>query len=141
MVYAGFWKRLGAGLLDVVLLNIVSIMIGFIYEGVGSFFFELTPESLEQTRSLLVGGLTGFSVSYYAGFLSSKYQATPGMMAFSLRIVGYDGKRISFRRAVGRGLAAILSILTVGIGFLMIAFTPRKQALHDYIARTLIVKN
>ncbi len=109
MVYAGFWRRFGAGIIDHILMG-----------------------------GLLVFGPFGPWL-YYAFFHSSKYQATPGMMALSLRIVGYDGKRISFGRATGRFLATFLSVMTFGIGYIMIAFTPRKQALHDYIAKTLIV--
>ena len=109
MIYAGFWQRFGAGFIDHLF-----------------------------TGPLWIFGPFG-SWLYFAWFQSSKHQATPGMMIFSLRIEGYDGKGISFWRATGRYFATILSILTLGIGYLMIAFTPRKQALHDYIANTLVV--
>lgn len=56
-----------------------------------------------------------------------------------LKVTDEYGQRISFQRAVGRQFAKILSGLTCGIGYLLIAFTPRKQALHDFVARTLVV--
>ncbi len=142
MVYAGFWKRLGAGLLDVMLLVVISMMIGIVYGIVEAFFYELTPENFEEMHEmiLMIISLIIFWF-YYAFFQSSKYQATPGMMALSLRIVGYDEKRISFWRATGRFFVASTFSSLLGIGYLMIAFTPRKQALHDYIAKTLVVKN
>ena len=45
-----------------------------------------------------------------------------------------------FWQALGRSLAKILSALTLFIGYIMAAFTKRKQALHDKIASTLVVK-
>jgi len=111
MNYAGFWHRFGAGFIDHLF-----------------------------TGPLWIFGPFG-SWLYFAWFQSSKHQATPGMMIFSLRLEGYDGKRISFWRATGRYFATILSALTLGIGYLMIAFTPRKQALHDYVAKTLVVRD
>ncbi len=54
-------------------------------------------------------------------------------------VIGLDGQRISFLRATGRYFAKILSALILFIGFLMVAFTARKQALHDIIANTLVV--
>ncbi len=77
---------------------------------------------------------------YYSWFQSSKYQATPGMMFFLIRITTYEGEKISFLRATGRFFASFLSAFFLGIGYIMMAFTPRKQALHDYIAKTLVVK-
>ncbi len=49
------------------------------------------------------------------------------------------GRRIGFGRALSRWLAALLSYLTLYIGFFMAGFTARKQALHDYVAGTLVV--
>ncbi|MBS3800254.1 MAG: RDD family protein, partial [Thioalkalivibrio sp.] len=59
---------------------------------------------------------------------------------FGLRVVDFDGERISFARATGRHFASILSGLTLGIGYIMVAFTRRRQALHDLIAQTLVVR-
>jgi uncharacterized RDD family membrane protein YckC len=77
---------------------------------------------------------------YWAGMHSSRYQATVGKMAVGLRVVDYHGERITFMRATGRYLAEILSGLLFGIGYLMVAFTRRRQALHDLIAETFVVR-
>jgi len=76
---------------------------------------------------------------YFAGMESSHWQATLGKKAFSLRVTDLQGRRISFLRATGRHLAKLLSFLTLFLGFLMIPFTKRKQALHDMIARCVVV--
>jgi uncharacterized RDD family membrane protein YckC len=60
-------------------------------------------------------------------------------MAVGIKVVRTDGTRISLARGVGRFFAAMLSGLTLGIGFLMAAFTERKQGLHDMICDTLVV--
>ena len=75
-----------------------------------------------------------------AGFESSVYQATLGKMMLGLRVTDLHGKRISIGRAVGRYFAKILSAVILCIGFIMAAFTQKKQALHDLIAGTLVVR-
>jgi len=57
-----------------------------------------------------------------------------------MRVADEEGKQITFSRATGRYFAKILSSLTLGIGYIMVAFTERKQGLHDILARTLILK-
>ena len=71
--------------------------------------------------------------------LSSEKQATVGKMVLGMVVTDVNGGRISFGRATGRHFAKWLSALILGIGFLMAAFTERKQALHDMIADTLVV--
>ncbi len=159
MNYAGFWRRLGAGLIDNVILH---IMTGVVLSFFGiSLIDTIDSNFLVSGNSISINGVHGsafdfasaffiqktlfvdfvFLWLYYAFFQSSKYQATPGMMVLSMRIVNYAGGSISFWRASGRVLATYLSWMIAGIGFLMIAFTPRKQGLHDYIARTLVIKS
>ena len=71
---------------------------------------------------------------------SSSRQATLGKMALGIKVTSLDGERISFLRATGRYFATILSSLLLMIGYIMAAFTQRKQALHDMIASTLVVR-
>ncbi|HEY0233205.1 MAG TPA: RDD family protein, partial [Dokdonella sp.] len=76
---------------------------------------------------------------YYAGFESSRHQATLGKQAIGIQVTDLEGRRLSLGRALGRWFAASLSYLTLYIGFFMAGFTQRKQALHDYVAGTLVV--
>ena len=71
--------------------------------------------------------------------LSSEKQATVGKMVLGIVVTDINGGPISFARATGRHFAKWLSALILGIGFLMAAFTEKKQALHDMIADTLVV--
>jgi uncharacterized RDD family membrane protein YckC len=77
---------------------------------------------------------------YAALMESSSKQATLGKMALGVRVTDLDGNRIGFGKATGRHFAKILSALILGIGFLMVAFTQRKQGLHDMLAGTLVMR-
>jgi len=76
---------------------------------------------------------------YYAGMESSARQATLGKLAIGIKVCDLQGRRLGFAHALGRWAAAALSYITFYVGFLMAAFTEKKQALHDLIASTLVV--
>ena len=77
--------------------------------------------------------------AYYAFFHASSAQATLGKMAVGIKVVRTDGSRISLMRGIGRYFASLLSGLILGIGYLMAAFTEKKQGLHDIICDTFVV--
>jgi uncharacterized RDD family membrane protein YckC len=77
---------------------------------------------------------------YFALMESSAHQATLGKMALGIIVTDMQGQRLTFGRATGRFFAKILSGCMIYIGFIMAAFTERKQALHDMIASTLVVR-
>ena len=81
----------------------------------------------------------GIPLLYFSWMHSSAHQASLGKMAVGIKVVRTDGQRITFWRAFGRYWALILSALTLLIGYIMAAFTERKQALHDIICDTLVV--
>ena len=89
-----------------------------------------------------MGNIIGFIVAwlYYAFMESSSMQATLGKKALGLRVVDMDGSPISFWRASGRFWAKIPSGLLCAVGFIMAAFTDKKQALHDMMASCLVVR-
>ena len=78
---------------------------------------------------------------YFAGMESSARQATVGKSVMALRVTNGEGQRISFGHATGRFFAKIVSgMVPLGIGYIMAGFTEKKQALHDLIAGTLVLK-
>ena len=77
---------------------------------------------------------------YCALFESSRLRATPGKWVCGLEVLDSDGGRIGFGRASGRYFAKFLSCAIFLIGFLMTDFTPRRQALHDYLSVTYVVR-
>lgn len=143
MEYAGFWRRVGAFVIDyiiiVVLVAVIATVLGL---GMG------LPPSLTDTQVAGSGAANSgnwvFVVAlwlYYAYFESSAKQATFGKQALGIKVCGADGQRISFLRASGRHFAKYISGLILGIGYLMAAFTSKKQGLHDMIASCLVIKD
>ena len=76
---------------------------------------------------------------YFALCESSAWQATVGKWVLGIRVTDLHGNRISIARALGRYPAKLLSYLILCIGFMMVAWTQRKQGLHDMIAGTLVL--
>ncbi|WP_261998146.1 RDD family protein [Stenotrophomonas sp. Ste96] len=137
VVYAGFWKRYAAYFIDYILLTVVTLPLSMIINltGAGS-----GNESVQVALTLVVMLLSMvISIGYYAGFHASRGGATLGKMAVGIKVVRGNGERISFLRAFCRYLATIVSSLILMIGFIMAAFTERKQALHDMMCDTLVV--
>lgn len=125
--YAGFWRRVGAHILDVLISCVPQWILIKIWE--------------EWGNPIMGGVMTVVMLwFYFALFESSSKQATPGKMAFHIIVTDLNGNRISLGRASGRFWAKLVSGLTIGIGYLMAGFTQKKQALHDMIAGTLVVK-
>ena len=132
MTYAGFWIRVLAYIIDAIPLVAIGVLLVVIS---GDPLVETEPTfGVTDAISLFIG------IAYFVGFESSSWQATPGKRALGLIVTDSEGRRISVARAVGRYFAKILSSLILLIGFIMIAFTDRKQGLHDLIAGTLVVK-
>jgi uncharacterized RDD family membrane protein YckC len=71
---------------------------------------------------------------------SSKMQATIGKLALGLKVTDLEGNKLDFTKALVRNLSRIVSNLTMLIGYIIAAFTEKKQALHDIIAGTLVLK-
>jgi uncharacterized RDD family membrane protein YckC len=76
---------------------------------------------------------------YEAMMHSSSWQATLGKRALGMIVTDLDGRRLSFGRATGRHFAKWLSAMILGIGFIMVAFAPKKQGLHDMVAGTVVI--
>lgn len=143
VVYAGFWKRVAANVIDSFVVGIVGGIIGAIIGAVIGAGFGLNG-GLGGGGFLaiqLVTNLVSITITagYYAWFHSSANQATLGKLAIGIKVVRSDGEAISFARGIGRYFAFLLSSLILGIGLLMAAFTERKQGLHDMLCDTLVV--
>lgn len=144
--YGGFWIRVVASLVDDLIRSAVLIPMCLILvlptvrtmsqhdweEGDLAPFFAM----LFLALALAVLG----AWLYEALLTSSSWQGTVGKRMLSLKVTDLEGNRISFARASGRFFAKILSRMIWHIGFIMVAFTQRKQGLHDFLAGTLVRK-
>lgn len=144
VLYGGFWRRWLAFIVDGIIIGIFMLPFGV---GLGlahlaaTFSEEMTPERL---GSLIAGSMFVWFVRvvvswlYGAGFESSRFQATPGKMLLGMKVTDLEGRRITFLRATGRQLGKWLSGIILCIGYLLAAFSDRKQGLHDMMAGTLV---
>ena len=130
--YAGFWRRFAALIFDYIITIIMSFIFAF------AFFIDKYYDSfIIKTFPIIIAILIRWL--YYAGMESSRWQATIGKLMIGIVVTDLDSKRISFGKATGRYFGKFISDLTLGIGYLMAAFTDKKQALHDKIAGCLVV--
>jgi uncharacterized RDD family membrane protein YckC len=141
IVYAGFWLRFAAIFVDGLVflpLTIVSLVLQ-------SAEKSADDTSVKVTLALIIVLVALFSLVvrwlYFALMESSAWQATLGKKLIGLRVTDMACQRIGFGRATGRYFGKILSALIFMIGFMMAGWTERKQALHDMIAGTLVVRN
>lgn len=128
MNYGGFWIRFLAYLVDsfIVTVGFVGIML------------LLGAMGLELAGAEII--FLALSILYWALMHSSKRQATIGKALCGLKVGGPNGERLSVPRALGREAAKIISSLTLLIGFVIAAFTRNKQALHDFVASTYVLR-
>ena len=152
--YAGFWKRVIAYLVDAIVLYFPNMVMDRLLGGARA------QVTLEQALSratgdvqhvleayqqyyasmwpaMLIGALLAWL--YFAACESSPWQGTIGKLALGIRVTDLQGRRISFPKALGRYGAKLISFLILFIGVLMVAWTPRKQGLHDLMAGTLVL--
>ena len=153
--YAGFWLRLVALVIDNVILGFgfILIVIPLIFlTGFRRFFDEFHPgEALNDAGIFMLivffflaaTGALVFTWLYHALMECSEWQATVGKKALGLVVTDMDGQRVSFGRATGRHFGKIVTNLAsfgIGLGYLMAAFTQKKQALHDMLAGCLVLR-
>ncbi|MDD2277967.1 MAG: RDD family protein [Bacteroidales bacterium] len=156
-VYAGFWNRFAAYLIDRIVLSAASLFILIPLLVALAYAAKLSTisstEELMKIENLLrisaaLGGFLLFALFnlvlnwlYYALMESSKYQGTLGKLALGVKVTDYEGNRIGFGKATGRYFARIITNMTMLIGYIIAGFTDRKQALHDMVASCLVVKH
>jgi uncharacterized RDD family membrane protein YckC len=152
--YGGFWLRLVAYFIDGLVLGIpfvlVVILLIFVFGGFGLMMRRHVVDP--GAAAAIVGPMflvflfmmlffIGLNWLYFAGMESSERQATFGKAAMSLRVTDLEGRRLSFGHATGRFFSKIITgLIPLGIGYIMAGFTEKKQALHDMIAGTLVLR-
>ena len=152
--HAGFWKRVAAYILDAIVLYIPQMLIEKAFGGdaAKAALKQASLDAIGNPDAMMAANMHYYStmwpamllilvigVLYFAVCESSAWQGTLGKLALGIRVTDLQGKRISFPRALGRYFAKILSAIILGIGFLMVAWTQRKQGLHDMICDTLVL--
>jgi uncharacterized RDD family membrane protein YckC len=142
-VYAGLWKRAAALLVDMPIVYLSMIAVFYLAApGIHTLESRITvPELLEGQFQEFVSTFLLLICHwlYYALLESSRFQATPGKLLFGIRVTDLQGRPLTFVRASFRNLGKLLSEFTYWVGYFMAGFSPRKQALHDYLAGCVVV--
>jgi uncharacterized RDD family membrane protein YckC len=156
VTFAGFWLRLVAYILDSAIIGfaVTVLFVPFFFLMGGVRMLETLPrghaEQVDpaQFMAFLSLILTLAAIAavakwlYFAYLESGEKQATWGKQALGIYVTDLAGQRVTFGRATGRFFAKIVSgLIPLGIGFVMAGFTERRQALHDMIASTLVLRH
>lgn len=133
-VYAGFWWRALASVLDWIVLTVIDGIVAFAV-GMEAMLREgISVQGTIATYTFVIAFL------YFPLMESSRLRASLGKLACGLMVVDEDGRQIGFARAFGRNIGKALSALILFVGFMMAGWTHRKQALHDMMAGCLVLK-
>jgi uncharacterized RDD family membrane protein YckC len=153
--YAGFWLRFVAVIIDGIILGAVQFIaimpvLGIMGIGVVENMENFDSSDQAEAMSMMASMMAMAGVAqvvfliiqtlYYSLMESSNYQASLGKMVLGLKVTDTNGNKLDFSKALVRNLCKIISSMILLIGYLMAAFTEKKQALHDMIANTLVVK-
>ncbi|MBL1376569.1 RDD family protein [Zobellella iuensis] len=134
--YGGFWRRLFAYLIDVLLMALpIGLLLSWLLDP-----SLADPGEVDFQRAESLYGLV-FWWLYFALLQSSPWQATLGKKLLGMKVTDAQGRRLSFVRASVRYLASLLSGALLMLGFLMIPFNRKKRGLHDFIAGTQVIRN
>ena len=135
--YAGFWIRMGATLLDSIILLLITLPLTYLFYG---------SSMLEKQGQVLLGGwdfVINWMFPAMAVILLWFFKgATPGKMFTSMKVVDEKtGLTPGVGQSILRYFAYFVSIIPLFLGFLWIAVDKKKQGWHDKIAKTVVVKN
>jgi uncharacterized RDD family membrane protein YckC len=149
-IYAGFWIRAGAKLIDGLLLYIFNILTtGALLLAFGMPLLQ-TPPGKEPDAAALGWAMGAYCAAFVIQFLASmvynvvflkRFGATPGKMALRLKVVRADGSPLTTGRAFGRFFGDMLSGMVMCVGYLLVAFDEvEKRALHDHLCDTRVIR-
>ena len=156
MKYAGFWLRFVAVIIDSLVLGAINwILLAPILaivgiQAAGGFPFSGMDMDDLDVAAMAASLMAMFGIAwivkrvvdilYHSLMESSKFQGSLGKMALGIIVTDTNGAKLDFSKALVRNLCKIISGAIMLIGYIMAGFTEKKQALHDMIASTLVVK-
>lgn len=157
-VPAGFWARWLAHLIDVVVINVLFVLFWVLVFMLMSLAARLGINNDDAMKILMqdfgdgltyggtivlilvwVGGGIGFPIAYYVISESGLGKATLGKRAIGLIVTDEKGNQLTRSAALGRTFGKIVSAIPLLAGYFMAAFDPKKQALHDKMAKAMVV--
>jgi uncharacterized RDD family membrane protein YckC len=148
MNYIGCGRRFLAYIIDIIPIVFALYLIAYLFLGfdevLHNYFknkhdLEARADFLFQ-RNLIRDSSLIVWITYCIVMESSGMRATIGKRLVGAVVVTEAGAPLNFRQALIRNISKIISILPLFIGFLWIAFSKKRQAWHDKIAKTYVVQ-
>ncbi len=140
--YAGIWIRTFATIIDGIIVSVITAPLPYLFYGSEALFFK----KMFWAGEFDILGPADFLISYVFPVVVvllfwSHYQATPGKLLFSIKIVDADtGKKPTIGRFIIRYIGYIPSVAVLFLGIFWLAFDIRKQGWHDKMANTVVVR-
>ncbi len=135
--YAGFWRRLVASLIDLICVIAVGFVTILVVVGIAATLEGGLKKGNNAGLGLAVLVAVPVAIAVLYVFTeASERQATPGKRAVGLQVVRQDGGRIDRGLATGRFFARLLSLVTLGGGYLWMLTEPERLAMHDAMTET-----
>lgn len=142
ILYGGFWARLAAYFIDRFIVGMIMFILIVSLSFMSGFYAEAysANETFEAIFGLVIMFFALLGNFGYFVYMTYKYQSTLGKMAVGVRVLNDEGKKPTLGDVMMREvLGKIVSNFTLKIGYLIAAFTNKKQALHDMIGKTIVV--
>ena len=136
--YAGFWIRLGAYIIDSILMALIIYPLLYAIYGLAGADYSSAFNSNGFIPMLFIWVLPIVTVIWFW----VKKQATPGKMLFSLRVLdAKTGNSLTIGQSIARYLGYMIAGIPLGLGYIWAAFDSKKQGWHDKIAGTVVVRS
>jgi uncharacterized RDD family membrane protein YckC len=138
--YAGFWRRFAAFMLDYILFSSLLFLVLYLIHGADYLHWAMYGEDQGAVYSLAEALLNYVLLPAVIVAFWIKMSATPGKLLLSCKVADADTLRpLRPGQAALRCFGYLISLIPLGFGFIYAAWDPRKQALHDKIARTVVI--
>ncbi|HIP50432.1 MAG TPA: RDD family protein [Candidatus Pacebacteria bacterium] len=139
--YSGFWVRGAAYIIDSFVLGIITFVIVIPLNFVIGFASVMGDSVFMSLMGQVIATIIGLAVGWgYYIFMTHKFQATLGKMAVGAKVIDESGQNLSLGKIVLREtIGKLVSGFLFGIGYLMAAFTSKKQGLHDMMSHSVVV--
>ncbi len=136
-VYAGFWIRVGAILIDIILLLMITLPLTLMIYG---------SDALSSNEEIFLGPADFLINNFFPFFATIVFwmykSATPGKMVLHLKVLDEEtGNRLTLGQSIGRYFAYIPATLIFMLGILWVALDKKKQGWHDKLAKTIVIKD
>jgi uncharacterized RDD family membrane protein YckC len=136
LVYGGFWVRFCAKMLD---WFICSVLIALLPLSNWDHSGVTIVSSNSSLFSVFL--IKWFVPALYTTIFLVNYQATPGKMAFSLKVIPANQKNITYGIALARFFSELISAFFLFLGYIIAIFDIQKRTLHDRICKTYVVQS